>query len=128
MEEKLASWIYWIVGSSFVLSIGGLLLFIFPDIKDTTDVLRYLKTVLFFFLYFFSIWLLYYAKSKEDIVKLKLWCGSLTIHIGIIIYVLMTIQDIEAGLLFMIPEIAILILMIVGIISIGRRLQTDKIN
>ena len=64
-----------------------------------------------------SLWLLHLAKQREPRDKLRLWLLSLVIHLLIMAYIVF-IFGIGLALVFLIPEIAIFIPMMIGIISI----------
>ncbi len=126
MEDKLFSWIVGVASSSFILiGIVGLFLPVMIDSQFYKNPVI-MKLIAFVVTYVFSLWLLSYSKSKQLYLKHKLWLVSLVIHTVIILWVYYVVQDTWIFVV-LIPELIILLLLIIGSISIWRRLRNVTI-
>lgn len=126
MEEKLAKWIYGVVGSSYVMIVSLFLVFLLITKENAFQDPLLVKSLLVLVVYFFSLWLIHCSSDKSGIVKLKLWLSSLAIHIGIMAYVVYIFES-SAAFAIMVPEICVLVLMLVGIYVIWGKVRASNI-
>ena len=126
MDDRLRRWIYGIAGSSYVILFSSLLVIVIGASEGALHDPLLLKAIAVLMVYFVSLWLLHISKQRNPRGKLKLWLSSLVIHLLIMAYIVY-VSGIEFALVVLIPEIAILILMVVGIISIWNTARTITI-
>jgi len=126
MEDKLIKWIFGVAGSSYVMIVSLIIVFVLATKDGALQDPFYVKALVLLCAYFFSLWLLNHAKSKVTGTRLKLWLSSLIIHLAIMSYVLYVFGD-PAAFVIMIPEVGVLLLMLVGIYSIWSKVRAANL-
>jgi hypothetical protein len=126
MEEKLAKWIFGVVGSSYVMIVSLVLAFVLITKENAFQDPLLIKSLIMLVVYFFSLWLIHFSNSKSGYVKLKMWLSSLTIHIGIMSYIVYIFES-SAAFAIMVPEICVLVLMLIGIYIIWSKARASAI-